>query len=222
METMTKDQEFNAGEFFGKIFLGIGSIFLPLLLAIIIAGVSFQLISDAGEFFGSFWKAFFLEMGAIALIAWRPNDWKKLLRAAALIVAFGIVIVAAGMNAATPHLADSGFSEADKIRLASLNASIESHEKALASVAGQPRNSAMRSQSLAEAIAERDDFVSSMTPDATVVSANWMAAMTAIMFRISLQLINWLLAYQLAAGPLVHFDCRQKNQWRILWTDAGL
>ena len=174
-----------------------GRVFFPALLAAVIAGVSYQLIADAGAFFGSFWKAFFLEAGALALIAWKPENWLKLLRAAALLAAFGLVIVASGMHAARPHLEDSGLSTVDRMKLQALEDSIEAHKAAVAAVKGQPRNSAMRAGDLSEAIAARDAFLASVEPDLTIVAENRLAAMTAVLYRVALQLINWLLAHWL-------------------------
>jgi len=190
-------QEFDTWSFF-KSSMGImGRVFFPLLLAGVIAGVSYQLISDAGAFFGGWWKAFFLEAGALALIAWRPTSWLKLLRGIALLAAFGLVIVASGMHAARPHLEDSGLSTVDRMKLQALEDSIEAHKEAVAAVKGQPRNSAMRAGDLSEAIAARDAFLASVEPDAAVMAENHMAAGTAILFRVALQLINWLLAHWL-------------------------
>lgn len=198
METM-QNQEFDTLQA-TKTFLKFACMaFFPMLLVIVIAGISYQLISDAGAFFGGWWKAFFLEAGALALIAWRPTNWTKVLKGIALIIAFGLVVNAAGMHAAKPHLEDSGLATVDRMKLEALESSIEAHREAVAAVKGQPRNSAMRAGDLSEAIATRDAFLDSVEPDKTVVAENHMAAGTAILFRAALQAINWLLLHWLVS-----------------------
>ena len=194
---MSNTDSFDTWTFFKSACCVFGRVFFPLLLAGVIAGVSYQLISDAGDFFGGWWKAFFLEAGALALIAWRPTNWLKLLRGVALLAAFGLVIVAAGMNAARPHLEDNGLAPVDRMRLESMNESIAGLESALAAVEGQATNSAIASRRLGAAIDEKNAFLASVEPDKAVMAENHMAAGTAILFRVALQLINWLLAHWL-------------------------
>lgn len=186
-------------EFFGQAANLIAKSFFPMILLAVISGITWHLVAEAGTFFGSTAKALFLELGAIALIAWKPRQWSwlNLVRGAVLVSAFCLVVIGAGFHSARPHLEDNGLNPADRLKLETLEASIEAHKRSVEAVAGQPRNSAIAARKLREAIDARDGFLATVEQDASVVAANRLAILTAISFRIVLQAINWLLVHVL-------------------------
>jgi len=115
-----------------------------------------------------------------------------------LLGAFVLVVFGASQHAAEPHLKADNISPTDKAKLASMEASIAATRQSIEALKGQPRNTAMRTQQLAELIEERNAFVASIEPDKNLQAVNMAAVWAAVSFRIVLQLANWLLMHRLA------------------------
>lgn len=190
---------FDAKGAFGNIFGFMGRHCWILLLALIVACLTAKLTYDAGFFFGSWWAAILIEVAALAMVVMRPaNGFTWTLKWIMLIGAFALVVFGASQHAAEPHLNADNINPTDKAKLAAMDASIEATKQSVEAVRGQPRNTAMRTQQLAELIEERNAFIASIKPDKDLQAMNMMAVWAAVSFRIVLQLANWLLMHRLA------------------------
>jgi hypothetical protein len=170
-----------------------------LLLGLIVACLTAKLTYDAGHFFGSWWAAILIEVAALAMVVLRaPNGFVWTLKWIMLIGAFALVVFGASQHAAEPHLKADNISPTDKAKLAAMNADIEATRQSVEALKGQPRNTAMRTQQLADLIEERNAFVASIEPDKNLQAVNMAAVWAAVSFRIVLQLANWILMHWLA------------------------
>lgn len=216
---LANDQQFNPKMAIKSTACTLASVAWPSLLVILIAALTGVLTYEAGQFFGGIgWgKAVLVEIVALSLIAYRPAsglDWFG--KIIVLCGAFGMVVYGAAYHAAMPHLEADSIRAEDKVKMAAMGSDIAATMQAIDALQGQPSNIAMRTQQLAELVKQRNEFMSGLKVDKAKAAANMLAVVTAISFRIILQLGNWLLMHRLVAYfngriPVAEYDPQEKE-----------
>ncbi len=134
-----------------------------------------------------------IELGIIFLTLIPVGDderIKGLFRASLLCAALIVIIGSASKYAIQPYEEADNILATDKMKLSAMDSNIDSLEKALESVEGQPTNSAIASRALQSAISDRQKFISGLESDPNLAQSNSQKKYLAVMLRIALQFIN--------------------------------
>ncbi len=111
-----------------------------------------------------------------------------------LICIFTLLVGSSTMFAVNPILKADNISTLEHTKLAGFDKLIEAQQGLLDSVKGQRKNTAFRSQQLAETLRKKEALMSGLSPDAGMAKAGTITIILMILLRFILQAGSWLLA----------------------------